>query len=37
MLSPDSDQTICDDSGHFPQITQPDVVVSVVKEIAGKY
>lgn len=31
-LSTNSKQYFCENSGHFPQITQPDVIVSVITE-----
>ena len=35
-LSPHSVQIIANHSGHFPQITEPEIVIRAIEEIAGK-
>ena len=35
-LSPDSVQIVAENSGHFPQITEPELVVNAIKDIVMK-
>jgi len=35
-LSPNSTQYIADESGHFPQITQPEIVLTAIKDMCAQ-